>query len=146
LTPKPINHETTDTKQVTQKNILLIDDDVNILDSMSLLLESWGYIVATCQSQNEVWEKLEIFTPHLIISDYRFHGTEQNGLALIHDIRQKTRLSLPALLITADTHSDVGDYLEHNLNEEAKAITCVTIKPVLPAKLKLIIQHYMADV
>jgi len=143
--PKPVNHEPIDTKQITQSNILLIDDDVNILDSMSLLLENWGYNVATCQCQNEAWEKLEIFNPHLIISDYRFHGTEQNGLELIHEIRQKTRLSLPALLITADTHNDEEDYLEHNLNEEEKTITQVAIKPVSPAKLKLIIQHYMAE-
>jgi len=145
FTPKPVSHESIDTKQATQNHILLIDDDVNVLDSMGLLLENWGYNVATCQCQNEVWEKLEIFTPHLIISDYRFHGTEQNGLALIHEIRQKTRLPLPALLITADTHSNVEDYLEHNLNEAEKAITQVAIKPVSPAKLKLIIQHYIAE-
>jgi len=143
LSELPVNQAKIDTKPITQRDIILIDDDANILDSMSLLLENWGYNVATCQFQNEVWEKLETFSPNLVISDYRFPGTEQNGLELINEIRQKTRPCLPALLITADTHSDIENYLEHNLNEEEKAITQIAIKPVSPAKLKLIIQHYM---
>jgi len=142
---KPVRQDIADIKPITQRDIILLDDDLSVLSSMRLLLESWGYNVVTCQHQHEVWEKLKTFTPYLIISDYRFSGTALNGLELIHEVRQKVGLSLPALLITADTHNEIEDYLENNLNEVEKAITQVAIKPVLPAKLKLIIQHFMAE-
>jgi signal transduction histidine kinase/CheY-like chemotaxis protein len=143
--PTTVQSKSIDSKQMSECNILLIDDDVNILTSMRLLLENWKYNVASCQSQAEVWEKINTFATHLIISDYRFPDTEKNGLALIHEIRQKTGQVLPAILITADTHSDVKAYLEDNLTEEEKAMTQITIKPVSPAKLRMMIQHYMAD-
>ena len=138
-------HDNIHVKSSIQRDILLIDDDINVLNSMQLLLENWGYRVATCEGPESVWETLETFTPVLIISDYRFPDSEINGLELIHKIRQKVGVSLPALLITADTHEKIEDQLENQLNETEKSNTQMVIKPVLPAKLKLIIQHYMLD-
>ena len=44
-----------------------------------------------------------------------------------------------------NAHEKIEDQLENQLNETEKSNTQMVIKPVLPAKLKLIIQHYMLD-
>jgi CheY-like chemotaxis protein len=77
--------------------------------------------------------------PSLIISDYRFPYTDKNGLQLIQEIRTNTSLTIPAILITADTHTNVEDYLNHNFNDNKKLITHIAIKPISPEKLKIII-------
>lgn len=125
-------------------NIILIDDDPSILDSMSLLLKEWGYHVASCKNYQDVWMKLKTFTPSLIISDYHLPKEESNGLELIKKIRQKTDTTIPALLITADTNN-IEKQLKENYVEKEIDLTQITKKPISPAKLKLIIQYFIRE-
>jgi CheY-like chemotaxis protein len=111
---------------------------------MSLLLKEWGYHVASCKNQQDAWLKLKTFTPSLIISDYHFPNEKSNGLELIKKIRQKTDTTTPALLITADT-DNIEKQLKEDYTEKEINMTQITMKPILPAKLKLTIQYFIIE-
>jgi signal transduction histidine kinase/CheY-like chemotaxis protein len=124
-------------------HILLLDDDRIILDSMCILLESWGHHVTTANDPKDALSKVRQIHPSLIITDYRFPESTLNGLQFINQARKLQTKSLPAIIITADTHGDVGDDLENSLTNHDLDITQVAFKPLAPAKLKLMIQHYL---
>jgi len=56
---------------LSNKKILLIDDDPGILSSITRWLQKQGYKVETAESGIQGMEKLEAFLPDLIISDMR---------------------------------------------------------------------------
>ncbi|WP_400263250.1 PleD family two-component system response regulator [Sphingobacterium sp. SG20118] len=51
------------------KKILLFDDDVNILEVCTIILESSGYQVATSQTSHDIIEKVTEILPDLILMD-----------------------------------------------------------------------------
>jgi CheY-like chemotaxis protein len=83
--------------------VVLIDDDINILQSTRLLLETYKIEVLTGTSSHDVIQKLSHFEniPDLILSDWRL-GTE-DGLDCIAHIRDEFNENIPAILITGDT-------------------------------------------
>ncbi|WP_089957232.1 hybrid sensor histidine kinase/response regulator [Limnohabitans sp. 2KL-3] len=83
--------------------VVLIDDDINILQSTRLLLETYKIEVLTGISSHDAIQKLSHFenVPDLILSDWRL-GTE-DGLDCIAHIRDEFNENIPAILITGDT-------------------------------------------
>lgn len=51
------------------KSILIVDDEVDIIETFSLLFELHGYAVLTASNGQEALRRLEDHTPDLIISD-----------------------------------------------------------------------------
>jgi signal transduction histidine kinase/CheY-like chemotaxis protein len=125
------------------KHILLVDDDPAIVDSCQILLEKWGYRVTTAHNPVDALSLLECGDVDLLICDYRFAGFEQNGIELISESRRKNKPELPAILITADTQQEVSEEVQHSFMEKDLKITVIAFKPLAPAKLKLMIQHYL---
>jgi len=130
-------------KPSSECRILLVDDEKEILSSMTHLLENWGYQVHSAAEPNEAMVIAKKIQPDLLISDYRFTNASLNGLDLIRTIRKKVSANLPAILITADTDNDVMSSIDQYFDDNDKIITQVAFKPLRPAKLKLIIHHYL---
>lgn len=126
-----------------EKNILLVDDDQAIVDSCSILLQKWGYRVSTSSNPEEAINELKKKHFDLILCDYRFPGHQKNGIELINIIRQELQAGIPAILITADTQQEVGEDVSQNFLDKDLNITGIAFKPLAPAKLKLMIQHYL---
>ncbi len=72
---------------MNQKEILLVDDSSEILESFGRRLKRKGFIVETAESGAEALEKLGEFQPDLIISDMRMQPT--NGLDLLARVADK---------------------------------------------------------
>jgi signal transduction histidine kinase len=124
-------------------SIMVVDDDPAVLVSSSALLESWGYQVRTCEHPEIALQAIQEQEPDLILCDYHFEQSAWNGLSLISDLREKYQSDLPVILISADTHGDLELALHEQLSEREKAITALAFKPLMPAKLRLMIQHYL---
>jgi len=124
-------------------SIMVIDDDRAVLASSSALLESWGYQVRTCERPEFALQAIQEQEPDLLLCDYHFEQSAWNGLSLIGDLREKYQPDLPVILISADTHGDLELALHEQLSEGEKAITALAFKPLMPAKLRLMIQHYL---
>lgn len=85
-----------------QAQILLIDDDADVLDAYTMLLNQAGYQVQACNNPLKAQEMLGEEWPGIVISDVCMpgcSGIELMALLLAHDA------CLPVLLITG--HGDV---------------------------------------
>ncbi len=109
--------------------IVLVDDDVEIRNSMRLLLEAWGCRLISGASLADVEEKLrsQDFRPDALIVDYRL-ADAMTGLQVIERMRAVYGAALPALVITGTTNLPL-------LLDRALGIP-ITSKPVPPGKLR----------
>lgn len=141
---KPINNAPAQVPRPSpDKRILLIDDDQSVLDSCQILLANWGYSVAAVKNPYDALSCSESEIFDLIICDYRFPAYPQNGIELILEMRKRAATATPAILITADTQQEVSEEVSQSFVEQDLNITGIAFKPLAPAKLKLMIQHYL---
>ena len=78
--------------------ILLIDDDKEILDILSLVLEDEGFIVELAKNGHEALEKLSLFKPDLITLDIKM--PEMDGIETLKRIRE-IETHLPIVMCSA---------------------------------------------
>lgn len=84
------------------RSILLVDDDPAIIDATKMLLELSGVSVVTAVDGHQALEHMAGgLMPDLIVSDFRLPG--DNGVELIHKIRQLYGNDCPVVLVTGDT-------------------------------------------
>lgn len=70
-----------------KQKILVADDDLDIVEQLSVILTSKGYEVATAASQRETEEVLLRFQPDLAIIDLMMEQKD-SGFVLCHQIRK----------------------------------------------------------
>ncbi len=78
--------------------ILLVDDDANLLDVLSLALDDAGHEVITARDGLAGLRKVEQGAPELVVSDVNMPGLD--GFTLCRRLREKG-LTLPVILLTA---------------------------------------------
>ena len=78
--------------------VLIVDDERSILDTLQILLRGKGFEVAAAQSGREALERLEEFSPDVILSDIRMPGV--SGLDLLAAVRERDP-EVPVILMTA---------------------------------------------
>jgi len=66
--------------------ILVVDDELNIADSVRRALERLGYAVDVASDPAQAWSKLEQTMPEVVICDVRLH--EADGMDLLARIRE----------------------------------------------------------
>jgi signal transduction histidine kinase len=109
-------------------DVLIIDDEQDILDSMSLILREWGCNVYCARNYQEANEKILTTNPNVILSDFRLQD-DMNGLEVIAALQEKIGKDIPAVLITADVSKDIL------IKAEQQKIKVIS-KPVSPSKLE----------
>ncbi|WP_438721616.1 response regulator transcription factor [Bartonella rochalimae] len=85
-----------DTRTVTQ-TIVLVDDDCNILTSLSFALETEGYRVESYTDGSAALKNLTLHPPHLAIFDIKM--PRMDGMELLRRLRQKS--DLPVIFLTS---------------------------------------------
>jgi two-component system response regulator GlrR len=90
---------------VTSKaSILLVDDDRDLLQLISLRLSAAGHTVHAVTSGEEAMAKLTVVRPQLVITDLRMQGMD--GLALFEKVHA-VMPTLPVIILTA--HGTIPD-------------------------------------
>jgi DNA-binding response OmpR family regulator len=79
------------------KRILVCDDDDDILDMLSHLLNGVGYIVSTAHGHKEFMERFDESRPDLILLDVRM--PERDGFWIAEQLQSVERV--PIIFITA---------------------------------------------
>jgi DNA-binding NarL/FixJ family response regulator len=93
-----------DTNTGTQKKLLLIDDDPNLILLVKDYLEFRGYEVVTAENGREALEVLEKQTADMIICDVMM--PEMDGYSLVSAIRSDPKTSwIPVLFLSAKGQS-----------------------------------------
>lgn len=77
--------------------IALVDDDQNILTSVSIALEAEGYKVAVFEDGAAALEKISAAPPDLVVSDIKM--PTMDGMELLRRIRQSS--DLPLIFLTS---------------------------------------------
>ena len=86
--------------------IVIIDDDLQILDSTAALLRIHGVKVVSAVGSAEAIEQLRHIDkkPDLLLTDFRLQG--ETGIDAINIIREEFNDEIPALIITGETSAD----------------------------------------
>lgn len=124
---------------LTDKIILLVDDDEVVLDSISRLFLSWGCQVLTADTYSDGLKMItqEEIIPELLVVDYRLPN-HQTGVQLVKHIRKLANESIPAIVLTGDTG-------EESLAEINQSGLTFMHKPADPAKLKKRVKHLLQN-
>lgn len=99
---------------MSQKKILVVDDEKHIRMLYQEELEAEGYTLATSDGQEDILELIAKEKPQVVILDIKL-GTNRSGLDLLQEIRSKDQ-TLPVILSTAydsfqhDLKSIAADY------------------------------------
>jgi CheY-like chemotaxis protein len=99
-----------------QGGILIIDDDPDITEAMTVVLENKGYEVRSAQDSSEAMERLREVRPDVIILDVMMR-TSQEGFELSRQLKSSADYrEIPILMLTAvkektglDFKSTAGD-------------------------------------
>lgn len=87
---------------MTSPDVLVVDDDADIRESLAFALELDGYHVAVARNGLEAWELLGQLTPSLVLLDLGMPVLD--GAGLLARIRGDARLRcLPVVVVTAFT-------------------------------------------
>jgi DNA-binding response OmpR family regulator len=85
---------------MSNKKILIVEDEAHIVEALSFLLEQEGFIIATHSEGVGVIQKAHDFRPDLVILDFML--PKQTGLEVFQKLRQAPSLSaVPVLMLTA---------------------------------------------
>ena len=121
------------------KWVLIVDDEMEIRDSLSELLQSWHCDVIAAASSKEAVEALHDsnVTPDVILADYRLRDCE-TGNDVIDKIQSTYSESrIPAIIITGDTAPD-------RIKEANASGYKILHKPVSPDELRLILDDVLS--
>ena len=80
--------------------ILIIDDDPDVRTLMNILLKNEGYEVETASREEEVFQKIGEFQPHVVLLDVLLSGAD--GRKICKDIKEnKETRNLPVIMFSA---------------------------------------------
>lgn len=84
-----------------KKNILIVDDDVNIRNSLSAILTSEGYSTDVAEDKSTVFLKIKEKTPDLILLDV-YISSDQEGYEIVMELLDDKKLSgIPVIIFTS---------------------------------------------
>jgi CheY-like chemotaxis protein len=83
-----------------QGRILIVDDDPDITDAMSVILENKGYEIRVAHDSDQGRERLKEAKPDLIILDVMMR-TSQEGFEFSREVKQDEQFKdIPILMLT----------------------------------------------
>lgn len=118
--------------------VLLVENDADVLQAMTFLLERWQCQVRAATSTDDALDMLgdTDWVPDIVIADQHLDGGDL-GTATIGEVREYLGRPVPALIVTADGSDAV-----------AKAARAAGIelmrKPLKPAQLRALLAHLLA--
>lgn len=117
------------------RRLLVLDNEVSILESMSALLGQWGCEVVTATDESSALVALQGLAPELILADYHLdHGVV--GCEVVRHLREHFSLIIPAVIITADRTDQCRRSLQRL---DAPLLN----KPVKPGKLRAVLSQML---
>ena len=115
-----------------QGSILIIDDDPDITEAMTVILANRGYEVRSAQDGSEGMDRLKEAKPDLIILDVMMR-TSQEGFDLARKLKQSPMYKdIPILMLTAVKHKTGFDFTTEAGDRSWLPVEEFLDKPVKP--------------
>ena len=120
------------------KRIYIIDDDRNIVDSLSIVLKKEGFEVGAQNDELNVVGNLQKFKPDCVVLDVMFPENEGAGFEIARTIRKEDSLaSLPILMLSAVNEKGAysGTFSNRDIDESWLPVSEFIEKPIKPKDL-----------
>lgn len=120
------------------KKVYIIDDDRNIVESMSIVLRKHGYGVDAQYDEKDVVKNLVEKKPDVVILDVMFPENESAGFDIAREIRKDPRTEkLPILMLSAINEKGVyaGTFSNKDRDESYLPVNEFIEKPIRPEQL-----------
>ncbi len=121
---------------MSKKLVLVIDDDVDILDSMKVILEANGYDTLTASTSKEGLKLYKTKKPDLILCDMMMEHIDE-GVHIAKEIRNSSK-DVPLFLL-----SSIGDATANNIDLSYIGYNGVFQKPVNPDSMISVIRKLL---
>jgi len=128
-----------------QGRILIIDDDPDITEAMTVVLENKGYEVRAAPDSDEGMQRLKEARPDLMILDVMMR-TSQEGFEFSRQIKHDAQFKdIPILMLTAVKEKKGLDFKSAAGDEAWLPVEAFLDKPVKPDMLIEKVQELLAD-
>lgn len=93
------------------ETVLILDNDLAVLESFQLLLDIEGFDVIAAQTPAAAYAEIDRLATALaiIVTDYHL-GAAESGIDIVRAIRERLGYMVPAILVTGDTSSSIGEF------------------------------------
>lgn len=126
------------------KKILVIDDDVQLVDTVKTLLQSVGYEVASAYQAEKGVELARQITPDLILLDVMFAGPPgPDGIEMSRRIQQDTALKDIPVIILSGVRKVLDLPFKIGPDETWMPVKTFLEKPIKPDRLLQEIQKIL---
>lgn len=122
---------------MAEKNILIIDDDEDIIETVSILLENEGFAISSTESIEKGLDMIREELPDLVLLDIMFPEKKTRGFEAAAQIKEINK-DLPVFAFTAINREYSFDFSK----EEIQADEFIN-KPVATDKLVELINKYI---
>ena len=127
------------------KDILIIEDDRDLVNSIRIVLESKDYSVRAAYNGDEGYEKIKEKIPDLIILDVMM-ATDTEGFDLAYELKDSAKYrDIPIVMITSflkKMAEEGPDKFQHILGESWPVLRFIE-KPIDPEKLLVTIENIL---
>ena len=120
------------------KKVYIIDDDRDIVESLSMVLKSNGYDVSAQFDDENVVENIKKNNPDVIILDVIFPENSSAGFEIAREIKNDSELiNIPIIMLSAVNERGiyVGDFTNSDRDPSWLPVNLFLNKPVSPAEL-----------
>jgi DNA-binding response OmpR family regulator len=120
------------------KKIYLVDDDVDLVESMTMALENAGYEVKSQYDDKDLAENIRSFNPELIILDVMFPDDDGAGFKMARTIAHHDDIKKIPVLILSGVNQEgdfPGKFSNKDIDDTYMPVTEFLEKPVDAEKL-----------
>jgi CheY-like chemotaxis protein len=117
--------------------IMMVDDEPDFLELMTLRISSWGYDVIKASGGREAISLLKSRQPDILILDQMM--PEMNGIATLKEIR-KTNKKIPVIMFTAYPNPEaMGDIKKLGIHAFIPKLSAYSeVVPTLKSAIELL--------
>jgi len=116
------------------KNILIVDDDRDVFESMKIVLEAEGYGVDWATNGAEALTKARAAKPDLMILDVMMNSDDE-GFQVTYKMKQDSQLSCIPIVMVASVGARTGFSFDRKRDEDFLPVNEFLEKPVDPRVL-----------
>jgi len=115
------------------KRIYLVDDDVDLVESMTMILEAKGYAVGSQNDDVNLVANIREFNADVIILDVMFPEDDSAGFKMSRLLRQEERFQAKPIIMLSGVNEEgdfPGKFSNKDIDDAFLPITFFMDKPV----------------
>ena len=126
--------------------IYIIDDDQDIVESISMVLKANGYDVAAQYNDEDVIENVSEYSPDLIILDVIFPEDSSAGFKIARALKSDDKLvKIPIIMLSAVNEKGIymGKFSDQDIDQSWLPVNKFLDKPVQPKDLLQLVESVL---